>query len=193
MPEKVDGYTFNIPEGMQADEKMQTWARDTFHRLGISVDQGSKLSDAFNEVNAADAAAGKESHVADVQLGEAKLQKEWGNGYEGQVRQGQAAIRALGMTTDMVDAVEVAIGYEATMKWAANLGSKLGEDSFTLGHPADGGNNDTFDMSPDKARARLQTLNADTEWLKALQTKNHPKHKTVMAERSELFKILYPE
>lgn len=194
MPDKAEGYEFAIPEGMEADQPMQDWARETFHMLGLSTDQGAKLNEAFNERIQVQNTEAHEAHAADVQLGDSKLQKEWGNGYEGALRQGQMATKALGLSTDMVDAIESKIGYEATMKWAANLGAKLtSEDSFELGHPADGGDNDTFDMSPDKARARYQTLLADKEWVKALQTKNHPQHKKVLSERSELFAIIHPE
>lgn len=194
MPADASGYEFHVGEGMQADEGMQNWAKDTFHKLGLSQQQADGVNRAFQDLQQSQAAQAAEDYKANVQLGEQTLQQKYGGGYDKFVRQGQMAIEALGMSAEMITALEREIGYEATIEWAGNLGSKLGEHKFELGDPAGGGGtNDAWGMSPDDARARYQAKLADAEWVKALTTKTHPQHKAAVEERGKLFKIIHGE
>lgn len=190
MPVNAADYDLGVPEGGQLDESYGAWARETFHKLGLTKDQAQKLGAAHNEFIAGQDQAFEDSATLDVQAGEQQLQREWGNGMPGELMKGKAAIQALGLTGEMVDGIEEAIGYAETMKWAAKIGGRLGEDSFVNNEGGDGAFN--TGMTPEKAKQLWTTKMGDENFVKALTDRMHPNHKSAMKEKADLFKVIYP-
>lgn len=191
-PKEATGYEFNLPEGVELDENRANWARDLFHKAGLTPAQAHILATADAELQAQQVAAAQKAIEEGANLGEQKLRNEWGNGYDNRIKMGERAVKALGLSGEMVDALEAAIGYEATIRWASNIGAKLGEDTFTVGDPQTGGDN-VRGFTPDQARARLDERMKDPEFSKALFDKHHPKHGEAVKERTSLFKLIFPE
>ena len=48
-------------------------------------------------------------------------------------------------------------------------------------------------MTPEKAKAVYAEKLKDEGFKKALLDRSHPSHKQAMAEKAELFKVIYPE
>ncbi len=49
-----------------------------------------------------------------------------------------------------------------------------------------------FSLNSDQARSEIKRLMADKEFVSAFMDKNHLRHDEVMAKRSELFRVAYP-
>src|SRR4030065_43092 len=79
-----------------------------------------------------------------------------GAAYDKNLQIARAAAKTFGLTTEVIDTLEDAMGLKATMTLLHNLGSRLGEDSF------EGGSGRLSSaMSPAEAQARITSLKND--------------------------------
>jgi hypothetical protein len=145
-------------KGVETDETFEAWARPTFHKLGLSQEQAREVM------------AGLASEAARVEGEEAKaaaaafevekqgLLKNWGKGAEANLFIAKQAYEKLGLTADMVKAIEGQVGLKQTMETFLNLGHKMGEDRYVSGNSNQPGSLMTRDM----AKERISSLKADT-------------------------------
>lgn len=153
-PESPDGYGFQAPEG--ADEALDGWFRQAAHEEGLTEKQAANLYEKYNqmvgergEMTAAEMTAKSEQDVVD-------LQKEWGRDYQKNIDQGQIAVRALGYDEESLQSLESKLGTADMLKLFANIGSKMGEDSFVTGDGSGG-----FGTSAAQARLEIENLKMD--------------------------------
>lgn len=186
-------YEFDVPKGQQPNEVFQTWARDTFHKAGATVPQVKEITKAYNEFLGQQAAKMEADYKTSVATDKQALLNEWKGGHERMMNVAEAAAAALGVTGEMMDGIEQAIGYAATMKFFAGLGQKMSEDQLVL--PGDGKTSklDNALLTPAEAKAQWEAKKMDANFMAALQDKKHPGHATAQATQTSLFKIMYPE
>lgn len=186
MPETADKYDIPVPEG--TDPAYGNWARDTFHKLGLTASQAKQLTEANNTFAASQQVEQQKAYERSVTTDKASLLAEWRGGYERMMSSAQTAVAALGFTGEMVDALEASLGFGGTMKFFAGIGQKLGEDSFVGGERQPG-----FGamMTPDEARLDWEKAKLDPNFLSALRDGSHPGHKEAMKKQNDLFKIMY--
>ena len=155
-PASPDGYKLEVPkEG--GDPAMAKWASEQFHKAGLTEKQGKAMVESWNARNAETAATQKADYLAKCDQEAKALRKEWGAAHEQNLSIAQRACREFGVEAKVIDAMESAVGTAATMKFFHNLGSKIGESSFTIGNPV-GGNGV---MTPAQAKAEIARLGSD--------------------------------
>ena len=72
-PETSDGYEFELPD--DHDKDFVQWARDTFHKAGVSKRKAASLVKGFNEYSGARQAEMKEAQVAEATKAKEKADK----------------------------------------------------------------------------------------------------------------------
>lgn len=186
MPESADKYAIPVPDGV--DPSYATWAKEAFHKVGLTAEQAKQLATANNEYAASRQAAATADYQRELTVQKAALLSEWKGGFERQMNAAQTAVHALGFTGEMVDAIESQIGYAQTMKFFAALGSKLGEDTFETGEgkPGFGGT-----MTPDEAKQEISAMKLDPNQTKALNDTSHPGHKAAKQKWTDLHNIAF--
>jgi hypothetical protein len=85
----------------------------------------------------------------------AALQGEWGQAFDGNIEMARRAARQFGVA-EALPALERAMGSRALLSFLHRVGAGLGEDRYEGGAPAKG-----FSLSPDQARARIDSLKQD--------------------------------
>lgn len=191
-PPSPDKYEFDLPQGADPKNPFLEWARGTFHKLGLPANVAKALVKEFDGYQAQTAEQFGKDYQTSVAADKTALQNEWRGGYERMMGMAQNAAKSLGFTAEMIDAMEAQIGYAATMKHFAELGKKMGEDSFVGG--GEGGNGPRFEgsMTPEEAQQAWAAKKMDANYMAALRDKSHPGHKEAQAMQTKLFAIMYP-
>jgi len=191
MPETADKYDLGLPKDAQINEPYAKWAKDTFHKVGLTATQAKQLvaeNEAWSQAQAKQASDDYERNTAaDKQA----LLREWGGGHERMLNAAKTAANSLGFTAEMVSALEQSMGYAGVMKFFNGLGMKMSEDGFESGNThGQGGFSGT--MTPDEAKAQWDAMKLDPTQSKALMDNTHPGHKTAKEKQSKLFGIMFP-
>lgn len=190
LPESPDKYDFPKPTSGEVDATYEKWARDTFHKIGLTGDMAKQLTAAHNEFITNALAQREKDYTQRVEADKSALLAEWRGGHERMMNLAQTAAKSLGFSSEMVDAIEQAVGYAGTMKFFAQLGAKLGEDTFVS---PDGKPRFNGALTPAEAKAEWDKMRLDPNTLAALKDVMHPAHKQVKEKQNELFKVMYPE
>lgn len=82
VPEKSADYEFPKGEGVEHDENMISWARDTFHKANLTKDQAGVISQAWDGFIQGMANAKDESNKKAVEESTKQLKAEWGADYD---------------------------------------------------------------------------------------------------------------
>ena len=158
-PKDPKGYDIPVPDGQ--DKAYSEWARGTFHELGLNAKQAKGLTEKWNAYVAEKTGAMQTEYKNSVATDAAALQKEWGAAHEKNLQVAKGAAREFGMTAEVIDSLEKAMGFAGVMKLMHSIGSKLGEDKFIQGGGG-GGFGDV--MSPEAAKAAIEALKKDPEF-----------------------------
>lgn len=153
-PESADQYGFEMPD--DGDAELDGWFRQTAHKHGLSDAQAKGLYDEWNEMSGQRFDAIQQSLIDQGEADIKALQKEWGQGYDAQIDAGSRAARALGYDEAALSAMEEKLGTADMLKLMANIGSKMGEDSFETGDISGG-----FGTTPAQAKAQMADLRLD--------------------------------
>lgn len=163
MPEKPEDYIIDAPkEG--ADENFIKWTRGEFHKLGLSKEQGTKLSKAWNEYANTQIKTMNEAAITEGQGQLDALKREWGTDYPVNVERGTNAAKTFGVSKDDLTKIESALGFAKTMKLFQTIGTKLGEGEYVTGA---GGIGNTGHLTKEQAQNRIGMLRADSEFITA--------------------------
>lgn len=155
-PEKAEEYKLDAFQ----DEKLREFNRQAFHEAGLTTTQVDKLAAKWGEFfNQRNQEIADEAAQRDIQ-GDQKLKQEWGQAYNQNIEIGKRAARELGIDGDAIDGIQKALGFEKTMKLMTSLGQKLGEGEFVSG------NSTTNILSPQGAKAKIDTLMRDQDFVK---------------------------
>lgn len=188
-PADATKYEFSKPaDGIGLDEGYQTWARGTFHEIGLTAAQVKTLTAKHNEYIKGVLDKQAQDYNLSVETDKRALLSEWKDGHERKMQAATSAAKSLGFTPEMMDAIEQVVGYAGAYKFFADLGQKMGEDS--LG----GGGNRGFDtgLTPAEAKAQWETLRVDANWKAAAGDPMHPNHAKAKKQQTDLFAIMYP-
>jgi hypothetical protein len=184
-PEKADGYTLPVPEGV--DPGFAKTASTWFHEAGLSQKQAKAVTEKWNAFAGDQAKVQTEQAQARDKEQLTALQGEWGP----QNMQANSAIvdRAaaeFGMAPDMVDALKASMGAGNAMKFLYNIGLKLGTEGEFIG--SDGKPVSTGGLSPDAARTQIAELRKDREFVKRYANGGAVER----AELDRLHRVAYP-
>lgn len=193
LPESPDKYDFGKPaQGQPAfDEGYLTWAKTTFHELGLPASMAKALVEKNNEFVAQAMKAQAESYLASVTADKATLAKEWGGGAERMFAAAKMAASSLGLNEAVISAIEKEVGYAETYRLLASVGQKLGEDKF-VAPGSKGGSGFSDSMTPDEAKAGIEAMKLDPVAVAAMKDKQHPSNKSMTEKWTKLHSIAYP-
>lgn len=191
MPEKADGYKFDLPQGAKMDEARASWARDAFHKAGLTQQQANFLANAEAQHGQAQAAQHAKDYDAYVAHEQGELKQEWSAGFDKKMNQAKAAASAFGVKGEVVDAIESVLGFRETMKFFAGIGEKMGEDGFVTEETRRAGINAV--LTPAEAKVQWDQKVLDPNFKAALFDKAHPGHKAAGQEQARMFKLMFPE
>jgi hypothetical protein len=154
----------------------------------LTAAQAKELSAANNEFHAAQAAEASKVYDLQVQTDKRALLVKWGGGFERKMSAAQTAAKSLGMSGELVEAIERHMGYGATMEYLSDLGAKMGEAEFHSGTVKPGFGT----MTPEEAKIEYEKAILDPNFAKALMDSSHPGHKAAKDKKAQLFGVMYP-
>jgi hypothetical protein len=184
-PKNANEYTFAKPSGKDANPEFTDWAQKQFHALGLTKSQGETLAAKWNEYAVGDQSKAQETQANNLKVEQTALKKEWGAAFEQQMKTCSKAAQTFGLGPDEVSKLESALGYSATLKFLASVGSKLGEDSFVTG---DGGGFQGA-LTPDRAQAEIADLRKDKDFTSRYLNGGFAEK----AKMERLMKFAYPD
>ena len=157
-PESPDKYELEVPEGQPED--FANWAKEKFHGLGLNSTQAKTLSQEWNKYVAGIKESTEQASQIKAKEDDAALRREWGNAYDNQLNMSKNAAKNLGVTAEMLDKLEAAMGYGDTMRFMAKIGQKFGEAEYV-----GSGDGQSGPSTPQSAQARIASLKGDKEWV----------------------------
>lgn len=144
------------------DQETADFLSQTAFALNLSKDAGLRFAQDFVKRNESLASKSLAERTAAVQGQKDELKTNWKVNYDANLTVAQNAAKALGVTAEVLEALEGQIGYAKTMEMFRNIGTKIGEDKFIQG---DGSTTGGI-MTRDQAVTRKNTLMKDDGWVK---------------------------
>jgi hypothetical protein len=179
-PVEAKGYDIPVPEGV--DPSFAESAKVKFHELGLTAKQAKALVEWNNEAAAQTVASQQEAYLQNVAAENDIIKKEWGQAYDQEIGMAKNAAKALGLSPEKIDKMEQSLGFADLMRTMANIGRRIGEDTYVAGD-SNGGM-----MTPAGAQARIRQLQGDKEWTVGYLSGNVQKK----AEMDRLMQFAYP-
>ena len=183
-PDSPEGYELqnNLAEGVEADEGMLDWYRQTAHEIGLTPTQAQKLLDKYNgELGSRfDGDTGQADQL--IAQTETELRREYGQAFDDRLSNANAIMMEFGAvdtvdgeTMSAVSEIELSDGrllgdHPEMIKMMMNIGefisSKIGEDSLE-------GIKTSGAMTPSDAQERISEITAKGSpyW-----DQRHPEH-----------------
>jgi hypothetical protein len=167
VPKEAKEYDFagvKYADGSDLDQGFTDLMRSTLHKAGVAKDAAPEvLKTVVKYLGDADAAE-TAARTTRLNAERTALQQEWGSNFEfNRLTAMQGARRALGSddaAKQVVDAMQEAMGYKATMEFWRKIGSGTTEDTFV--DLSKGGSPTTRNG----ALARIAELESDPAWVK---------------------------
>jgi len=152
-------YEFKLPEG--SSPEFESWARENFHKLGLTKNQAETLMKGYNELNTKLGTEMTEKMQQSIKEQEVSLKKDWGAAFDQNVQVAKKAATQFGLDGKAIDKLESALGYDGVMKFLHNIGSKIGESSFVGPNSPQG-----FGvLTPEQARYQIAELKNDSNFI----------------------------
>lgn len=162
-PEKPEGYTIEMPEGVEKDESAIKWAQETFHQLGLSKQQGEEFIKSWNKLAMEKQASMVENQKIEEAKAEKELKTKWGLAFEKNKTIAQNAAKQFGIDEQMMGSLISNMGLTKAMEFFHHLGESVGEANFIGKESAHSGL-----KSPEAARYEISELMSDLEFGKKL-------------------------
>lgn len=158
-PQDGTGYKFELPK--DTNPAFESWARENFHKLGLTKAQGEALMKGYMELNSNHQNELTSQKQSAFQNQEAALKKDWGAAYDQNVQAARIAANQFGFSAEAIDTLQDAMGYDGVMKFLSNLGSKVGEAQFVGNNTGNG-----FGvLTPQQAMNEIRELKNDKEFI----------------------------
>lgn len=187
-PETADKYTIPLPEGDKGEfaNVAKTW----FHEAGISQSSATKLAERWNGYLAEQQKTFETQQTEKNQVDINALKQEWGADYDKRAQVVDRAAETFGMTQEQLSGLKDVLGPKAAMTFLYNIGAKIPtEEKAPVGMST---TNQAFSMTPEDAKAQLQTLRADKNFSQLFNSAD-PKTRMEAREKIErLSKLAYP-
>lgn len=182
-PDKPEGYGLDTAaDAPQSQKDFTDWAKATALKANMTTEQFKSFVGEWNTRAQTEAKNKTEAQLATAKQEFDGLKAEWGNAYDQKTNVATAAAKEFGLTVEQIDGIQKTLGYSKTMKLLSDIGSKLGEGTFTQGSqpPAN--------LSVDAAKAQIALKKSDPAYMAKYATKDQ----LVYAEFSKLLADAYP-
>lgn len=139
-PESPDNYNFqldSLPEGVEADEGMLNWFKNTAHQAGMTPQQAQVMLDAYNQLTGETLQMSSQEAEQRVAQVESELQREFGQAFEDKMSIANGVLHEFG-APELAE-IQLADGTflgdnPDIIRMFANLGTyiqeRVGEDSL---------------------------------------------------------------
>jgi hypothetical protein len=184
-PNDPKGY--KQPEGLKIDEKV--WDRFTgvFHKHGVGQAQAEAILKEYHAFGSEGQAAKDTERVQQEAREEAELKKAWGKDYDANTDIAGRAWRALGMTEELSNKLESALGLKAFTEFFHKVGSGMSEAAMKQdGGNGQGGNSGGVEA----AKVARDRLLADKDFLARYQHSNQAIRNRAIEEIQPYMKII---
>lgn len=189
-PKTAGDYSFKLdaaklPQGLNPQPAMLTAWQERAHKMGLSDAQFNGAMEAYWEDMSGFVEGLREARQQEFDDGMAALQKDWGGAHDTNMKVAKAAIAKFG-GAEFVDLLDVTgLGnHPALLKAFYQAGQQtLSRDELDGFTKPQGG------MTTDEIDARIAELQNN----RALTTKGHPEHATVMQELRRLRALKFGE
>ena len=186
-PEQPSGYNFDEVVGEDPEGTLDGF-KEFAHHHGLTQTQAENILNLYGEIQEDESQQFEESQRQFDIDSQIELQKEWGKNYDGKIDMAARAFAEFSTPELKQIMDETGMGnHPELLRIFAKIGERLGEDSLVVGTGL-GANQ----MSPEQARAEIQSLYSDKEFSKAYRDNRESGHKTAMQKMDRLFKIGYP-
>jgi hypothetical protein len=191
-PEAANGYEYDVSlDGLDEIGKKAVQSNlDAFSNIafeaGLNKQQAKAVQAKWDAYVEEQASAMEQQSALQAKENIEKLQKEWGQVYDQNLKYAQLAAKKYGLTEDVVAKLEGVAGLDRLMNMLAEIGSDLSEDGYIKG-----GDGVSQAMSPKQAKAELDGLMADPDYSDPY--KNPARHKMLRGKAKDLYAALYPE
>jgi len=187
-PEKAEQY--ELPEELggtdtQFEEASFDALKSEAHRLGLNKQQFAGLS----RYLANQATSYKENRAENTQQAMQEsvkhLQQEFGQAYQQNITHAQEAVKRFGGESLIRALDETGLGNNPELvKTFAKIGRMIAEDEV-LG----GGGAQVFEKTPSEARAEIQQLQADPDFMRSYMQGHDPGHKMALEKMQKLYEL----
>lgn len=183
-PQTPEDYKIEVPK--DGDASFAKWAQGTFHELGLTSKQATALVGKWNEFATNIQNGMTEKSATEMQAQHDGLKKEWGAAFEQNISIAKRAAAEFGISADVIDKMESAMGFTQVMKLMHTVGSKLGEGEFITNGSRGGSFNGA--LTPEQARNKIGALRQDNEFIKRYTNGDA----SAKAEMERLHAMAYP-
>lgn len=158
-PEKPEGYELKF----DGDDALAKRMSAAMHKAGIPKGAAAALNEEWNgyvtELIQQNEKAQQERDAAELST----LRGKWGADYDKHVEQGRRAGREFGLSEQEFQSISASLGSGKTLELFQKIGAKLGEAAPF--NPNGSGGGSGFGMTPEAAKARIQSLSGDKDWI----------------------------
>lgn len=157
-----------------------------FHAAGVPKEMASALVEQVMQAETANVTAFQTASDTEYQ----QLAQQMGDKFADFEEAGRRAFRASGLEAAALDKIEMAIGTKAMLNMFAKFGQGMSEAAAPQPGRGAGGQ---FAATAESAKARIATLQKDSDFQAKLLSTNPEVRKAANTEWEELFKRAYPE
>lgn len=182
---EADKYELAPPQGVELDEGFVSAFKETALKAGLLPRQASAMLAKYSEFQKqGETAELKEIETIAKQQMEG-LKKEWGDGYDKEIRTAQVAVKEVGGDDFIKYLNETGLGNDVqVIKFMSKVGKLLGEDKLR-----EGGAISTDAQTRTEIQGQLDELRANGD-ANGLYDKSHPMHSVTLARLESLAKRL---
>lgn len=190
-PEKAEDY--GLAALKNADPEYAAMIAGVMHEHGVSKKAATAIVEKHGAFLEAYLAKQAEQGQQKAQAETEQLKSEWGDKYQETVERGGQALKELwGDQADaVVDALQSKFGVRSTAHLIAKLADKSGEANFRASGEGTGGSSG-FGMSPDGAKAKIEQLKKDPDFVKQMFGDNKQQAAQAAEQMRRLMAIAYP-
>jgi hypothetical protein len=189
-PDKPDGYGYkrpSLPDKYPVDDELEGALISKAHELGLNANQLKGLTDLYYDYTSKKFTTIAEQMEADITKTDTKLRQEWGKAYTQNAALADKVMGAFGDKDFTKFLEETGMGNSPSMiRFLANVGKAISEDKL-VGKPV------TSFKSPNEAKAQIDKLMGDSEFIKRWTDASNPGHKAAVEEMKALHDAAYPE
>ncbi len=162
-PKEAKDYSFK-----GADEGFDKFARETFHKNGLSSTQAKNIIEGYDAFAKGLDEAAESKFKAESQIATDTLKTKWASAYDQNLKIAKSAATQFGISNEDLGKLESTLGFAKTMDFLHGIGSKVGEAEFHGGSGGPAGGNGI--LAPAQALAKISALSKDTEFFKKLNS-----------------------
>jgi hypothetical protein len=181
IPKSVDDYGFDMtnPDNKAMAELAQ--------KIGLSKEGAHEFVKFATESHERSEVAKAEAWAMESKQEMEAFRVESGKAYDQQIQNARALAMASPYFKENMEAIEKAMGTGNFMRFASELGAKLGEHkAIGLGE-----GNGNFAMTREQAINKINVFRGDSAKTSALTNPDHPGHKAAMAEYDKLIQFAH--